>query len=275
LLASVAPAARVWIVQSANVFVAAHRAIALGLAASADVRVCPSRRDPVLTRALSELEPELFQIVDRIAPAAGDHVFAYGSDETLEELARQLPEGVVWHPHGDGIGVAWVTRLGEEHALALDVALFDQRGCASPRVVALHPGVPVESFIEALGTAFTAVARELPRGALSSEERAATSQFRALGAVCADDVHELGGSLIAVQREPDRILLPPVGRHLVVVGAERALDALVAVAARITTVGVAGDLDEMKTVRRRFPRARVCSVGRMQRPGFDGPLDLR
>jgi hypothetical protein len=275
LVDSVAPAERAFVVQSANVFVAAHRAIALALAASADVRVRPSRRDPSLTRALSALAPDLFQVVNEITPGAGDHVFAYGSDATLEQLERDLPQGVVFHPHGDGIGVVWLTRRGEERALALDVAAFDQRGCASPRVVALHESVEVEPFVESLTAALAAVAVELPQGASFEEERAATSQFRALAEVCADRVVACGPSLLAIQREPERVLLPPVGRHLVIVTGERALDLLLAASARITTVGVAGDESELARVARLFPRARVCPVGRMQRPRFDGPLDRR
>lgn len=275
LVLSVAPAARVWVVQSANVFVSTHRALALALAASSDVRVRPSRRDPVLTRALAALVPDLFQVVPELDSEPGDHVHAYGSDATLVALAESLPSGVTLLAHGDGIGVAWVTRIGHERDLALDVAAFDQRGCASPRIVALHEGVSLEVFLPALGSALLEVERELPRGTLLVDERAAQHQFRALSLVCAARVEQFGDSIVAVQPDGEVPLLPPIGRHLVLVTGAHSLDRLCRSAALITTVGVAGDSDELARVRALFPRARVCPVGRMQRPRFDGPLDLR
>lgn len=275
LVVSVAPAERLWVVQSANVFVAAHRAIALALAASSDVRVRPSRRDPELARALHALVPDLFQIVEDIAPQSGDHVHAYGSDATLAAIARELPSGAVLVGHGDGVGVAFISSDADLREFAHDVAAFDQRGCASPRVVALAESIALEPFLDALGAALVAAERELPRGLLSADERSAVSHFRALALVCADRVHQFGESLVAVQHENERVLLPPVGRNLVLITGSGALEQLARSASQITTVGIAGDADAFAAVAALFPRARRCRLGQMQRPRFDGPLDLR
>jgi hypothetical protein len=275
LVASVEPVGRVWVVQSANVFVAAHRAIALALASSSDVRVRPSRRDPALARALHALAPDLFEIVDDIAPRPGDHVHAYGSDATLATIARELPSGVALKGHGDGIGVAFISSDFDLREFARDVAAFDQRGCASPRVVALAESIALQPFLDALGAALVAAERELPRGLLSADEQAAVTHFRVLALVCADRVHGFGESIVAVQHEDERVLLPPVGRNLVLMTGSGALDRLARSASQITTVGIAGDADTFATVAALFPRARHCRLGQMQRPPFDGPLDLR
>src|SRR5262249_34881743 len=87
LAASVRPASGAHVVLSAGVFVAAHRAIALALAASARVFVKPSRRDPEMVRLLALAAPGLFQVVDAITPRPGEHVHAYGSDEALGAIA--------------------------------------------------------------------------------------------------------------------------------------------------------------------------------------------
>ena len=108
LCAGVASAARVWVVLSANVFTAAHRAIALGLAASPRVFVKASRRDPTLAALLHEAAPDLFTLVTQVAAAPGDHVSAYGRQATLKQLRAALPPGVSWHGHGPGLGVAIV-----------------------------------------------------------------------------------------------------------------------------------------------------------------------
>jgi hypothetical protein len=186
---------------------------------------------------------------------------------------------VNFHPHGDGIGVAWVAAGADVDAtcrgLAFDVALFDQRGCASPRIVALHEGVSVGSFLDALGSEFSQIARRLPFGRLSEDESAAVAHFRGLALAVADRVVEAGDSMLVQQRDPEHVLMPPIGRHLVLVTGPSALERLVASSAVVTTVAVAGDADERRRLAALFPRARVCEPGQMQRPRFDGPLDLR
>src|SRR5450432_2224576 len=132
---------------SANVFVAAHRAIAIGLAASETVCVRPSRREPEMAELLLAGAPNCFQLVAELKPRAGDRLWAYGSDATLEEIAVTLPPGVAFHAHGSGFGVCVLDGQAPESELnslldqlALDVILFDQRGCVSPRVMLVNAG---------------------------------------------------------------------------------------------------------------------------------------
>src|SRR4051812_35928675 len=87
---------------SGNVFVAALRAIALGVAASRRVKVRASRRDPALAGALRTLTPELFELATELTPQPGDHLWAYGADATLAEVRKSLPSGVWFHAHGSG-----------------------------------------------------------------------------------------------------------------------------------------------------------------------------
>src|SRR6188768_461847 len=125
---------------SANVFVAAHRAIAIALAASAEVRVRASRREPEMAELLLAGAPGSFQLVTELSPHSGDRLWAYGSDDTMAEVAATLPAGVALHAHGSGFGVAVLDEVPPEAELgallgrlAEDIALFDQRGCLSPR----------------------------------------------------------------------------------------------------------------------------------------------
>jgi hypothetical protein len=94
LCGSVSPAPRAHVLLSANVFTAAHRAIAVALAASERVFVRPSRRAPEMARLLAEAAPGLFELVEHLDPKPGDAVFAYGSDLTLATLRAQLPRGI-------------------------------------------------------------------------------------------------------------------------------------------------------------------------------------
>src|SRR5690606_16289101 len=105
LAASVESAPRAHVLLSANVFTAAHRAIALALAASEQVFVRPSRREPEMARLLLRGAPGLFTLVDPLEPEPGDALFAYGSDVTLNELRAALAPGVRLHGHGSGFGI--------------------------------------------------------------------------------------------------------------------------------------------------------------------------
>src|SRR5690606_37489414 len=86
LCASTPEAARAHVLLSANVFVAAHRAIAVALAASEHVFVRPSRREPVMARLLHDASGDAFRIVSELAPVSGDHLYVYGSAETIDAV---------------------------------------------------------------------------------------------------------------------------------------------------------------------------------------------
>src|SRR5262249_48273993 len=137
-------APRAHVLLSAGVFTGALRAIAIALAASERAFVRMSRRDPTLARLLCDHAPGAFAVVDALHPEAHDHVWAYGRDQTLERVSAALPAGVILHRHGSGFGVAVLDAADEAElpglcaGLARDVALFDQRGCLSPRVLVVQ-----------------------------------------------------------------------------------------------------------------------------------------
>jgi hypothetical protein len=281
LCASVPQAPRAHVLLSANVFIAAHRAIALALAASERVSVRASRRDPVLARLLCEAT-DAFELVDELRPEPESHVWAYGTDETLREIAARLPRGVVLHAHGAGIGVAVLeanvldadARRAAAEALARDVVVFDQRGCLSPRV-AFFSGTRADAadFAATLAQALDELERRVPRGEIDSEQQASIARYRD-AAVFAGDVFPAGQGLVSLD-ESAALLVPPVGRNLRVTLCTDPAAALGAVAPAVTIVGAACSEVLLAEVRRRLPHARSSALGRMQSPPFDGPVDLR
>ena len=235
--------------------------------------------DPFLTEALPDLCPDLFSVVDRIDPQSGDHVYAYGADATMRTLHATLPPGVVFHAHGHGFGLVWLEGAHDvasvAHEIAKDAAAFDQRGCASPRVVALEPGVEADELLDALQSAFADLSASMPVGHLSNDEIADVTRFRLLAHAVSDRVVESSSSVVALQRESSHVLLPPVGRHLVLISGRDALSRLAQAKDLITTVAIEDSDAQRRRIRSLFPRARICGLGRMQRPPFDGPIDLR
>lgn len=292
LIGSAGGAPRALVILPGSVFVAAHRALAIALAAAPRVLVKPSRRDPALIEALHAEDPELFELVQRIEPRAGDHVFAYGSDLTLEALRRELPQGSVLHAHGSGFGVAVVdvsageAELGSAaRAIAEDTLCFEQRGCLSPRfVLALGPAGAAESFAERLAAALGELERAIPLGRLEADERAEATWYRQCAA-CAGSLLPAGSGAVSVRAPPETwasaavdgalaLEVPPAGRHLEVIPVARLEPAIAALRRWITCVGCANPELERRVLPS-LDRVRVTRVGQMQRPPFDGPVDRR
>lgn len=277
--------ATVWVLLSANVFTAPLRAIALALALSERVQVRASRREPVFTHCLYRAAPHLFGSIAELAPHTGDLVLAYGSDETLTEVESTLPEGVTLFGHGHGMGVAVIGQGAADataaDALALDVALFDQQGCLSPRLVLIDAHNPVDNFVEQLALALERVTTRLPSANVDSvhlHERAWSLRLAENLAGFAR-VRPAGDGWVAlfdvenVHRHD--IPIPPACRSLSVAVTVDSVADLRALGNVVTCVGVAGSAYLHQALALAQPGARVCALGEMQRPAFDGPVDRR
>jgi acyl-CoA reductase-like NAD-dependent aldehyde dehydrogenase len=278
LLVGVRPARRALVLLPANVFVAAHRALALALAASATVLVRPSRREPRFVELLAAAAPGLFEIVTELEPETGDAYFAYGADETLASVRSRLPPGVELHAQGPGHGVAVVDRANvtEEAALALarDLVPFDQRGCLSPRVALVHGGTAdARRFAELVASALVELERTVPLGTLDDGERADSARFRDT-ATYTGSAFAAGAGTVACLPGPGR-LLAPNGRNLAVFAVDDPVRWLAPVAAEVTALGLALPDGERRRHLDALPRARASALGAMQRPRFDGPADRR
>ena len=266
---------RAHVLLSGNVFVAPLRAIALGLAASSEVHVRASRRDPALAEALHELLPGLFRFESELMPRSGDDYFAYGADETLTELREALPRGVRFHAHGSGFGAVVLDAPAQTpldaRAVALDTALFDQRGCLSPRVVCVvGDEADARQVARWLAAELAALEREVPRGPRSELEAAAERRERDAAAY-AFELFEAGSSWLSLS---SGFVLPPARRCLHVTFTDEPLALLEPFSAQLTCIGTNSELYRVQ-LSRHFEHARVVALGEMQRPPLDGPVDRR
>lgn len=276
LVAGVAPAPRAHVILPANVFIAAHRALALALASSPRVFVRPSRREPHFAALLAAAVPSLFELTPQIQATFGDHVWAYGGDSSLSAIRASLRPGVHLHAQGPGYGAvvieAATVNAATATALAADVVPFDQRGCLSPRVALVEgPLAAAEHLAELVAHALTLAEERVPRGRLDADELADARAFR--------DAHTYSGEILPaglgfVTVAERRWATAPAGRHLHVTSCDAATALLQTRSSEITTLGVASD-DRRQRLEKFFPHARLCRVGTMQRPPFDGPVDRR
>jgi hypothetical protein len=281
LVEAAGDASSVHVVLSSNVFVAPLRALAVARAASGSVTVRPSPRDPVLTEALVQAagDPAVRIVRERdAAESARGEIHVYGRNETIEAIrARALP-GTVVRAHGAGLGVCVVTETADialaAEQIAADVVPFDQRGCLSPRMVIVSgTSGRAERFADALDHALRGWGERVPRGEMSADEREEaarwTETLRFAGRAWPGDHHAVG---LGPAGPPP--LVPPPGRHVLVLAAAslaEAADALAPVATHVVAVGS----DDVLAARRLVPSARVSSLGQMQHPPLDGPVDRR
>jgi len=251
----------VHVILSANVFVAAVRAIAIAIIASDRVTVKPSSREPVFAKALVDtLADDRITIGD---DSGASEIHVYGRDETIAEV-RAAARGVRVRGHGAGMGIAIIGGDLEAaaRALAEDVIPFDQRGCLSPRVAYVRGDV--EAFGRALFAALETRGREVPRGTLDEAEEAARwcSTIAYAGTLHRGDTCAVGVA--------DVRAIPPASRHVLV----RPFPPSLGDDARwVVAVGSDMSPDESRTIAP--PHARVLPLGMMQRPPLDGPVDRR
>jgi Acyl-CoA reductase (LuxC) len=282
LVAHAGETSTVAVILSANVFVGALRAIAIARAAAPDVVVRPSRRDPTFARALVEAVGDpairLDESLDVAAVSEGE-LHVYGHDKTIADIEARARAGVRVVGHGSGMGIAWISISADPvqaaRGLADDVVVFDQRGCLSPRVALVEgPVERADAFAEALHRELERLDVLVPRGPLPADDRAASDRYvatmtYACRALVGTD-HAIG---IAPPGAP--MIASPAYRHVHVASCPTESDghALIAPLMRsLTTVGS----DDEAAARRLAPRwARIATLGWMQRPPLDGPVDLR
>jgi hypothetical protein len=281
LCASVTASPRAHVLLSANVFTAAHRALALALAASERVFVRPSRRAPEMAELLARAEPGLFELVDRLAPEPGEPLFAYGSDTTLASLRAELPRGTCLAAHGSGYGIAVIQARSASadfsriaRALSLDLALFDQRGCLSPRLAVIEgEAEDARAFARTLCAAIIERNAITPTGELDEAERAELARQRATFTYAGELWPADPGFVALVPEMPG--FLEVCGRSLIVVPCADAIARVRERASEVTTFAAAGDAAFREALASLLSEARAAEFGGMQTPPFDGPVDRR
>ena len=265
----------VYVVLAASVATAPLRAVALPLLGCAQsVRIRPSRRQSALVQSLcAESAWSSVTITDTLTPQSGDLVVAYGSDATLREIQKSLPDGVDFEGHGHGLGIAVVGRSVDADALARDVADHDQRGCLSPQgVYVVGNAADARAVAEAL---HAAMYTQPPRGRLEAEEAARVMQWHGRMAVGAAGLLRGPQHSVAWFDTPVRANAPG-GRAIAVVPVASVAEAMNCVqpdAPWLTCVGIAGLTEPVTLAQGAMPR--VVPVGTMQDPAMDGPEDPR
>jgi hypothetical protein len=259
----------------------------------------PGRGDCVLpvlfASALHEVDPEVAaalavvywpggrETLENVALRRADAIAVYGDDQTVAELRNRAPvttRFLAYH-HRVSVGVVGVAALEEPLAaasaasVANAVAIFDQRGCVSPRIIYVEEGAAVSprAFASLLAEHLGDLEHELPSGKLDPAEASALHQMRGTAELVAasdptsepcTEVHHGGEASWTVIFDHElKDPLPCLGRTVRVVpltNVEQLPDLLARAGAHLQTVGTAGLGDRAQGLASRLGRAGVSRV---------------
>ena len=282
-----------------NIPIVAAETIILGLLAGITHDLALSRRSEALPRRLFEilsaLDPSVSETtrlhVWRKLPAearrsllAADRVVVYGTADTVEWVASRAPRDTVIVPHGPSIALAYLRPqqatggclTSSLRRLALDIVLFDQRGCRSPHALLVAGNnAMLQTVIQSLGTELEVLSKSFPRGALSAEETTALYLDK-LTSSSLGSVTEGSGWRITLETQPKIIRPSPLGRTIRVLGIQSG-DSLspyfvtlpAPVNLLLTPTGSAPDTDIGDF------EGEIAAFGAAQRPAFDRLHDGR
>lgn len=263
--------------KSANLARVSHREIMLPL---------------LFARSLYEIWPEMAQNIgvvtwhpdqNQLTEAAlrqADLTIVYGSDATIAAIRKMTPPTtrLLCYSRKVSLGIIARESLQKQTAdeAALDVALYDQRGCLSPHLYYVEAGGPVSplEFSKWLAQSLDALSNRLPRGETSSLESARIQQLRgaiSLKGGAAFSSQEGVGWTVLYDPDPD-FSLSPLSRTIWV----KPVDDLSEIPSRIQpirqslqAIGIAFPEERQATLVSAISQVggcRLCPIGQMQRP---------
>ncbi|WP_138416049.1 acyl-CoA reductase [Aquibacillus sediminis] len=126
--------------------------------------------------------------IERVAFSESEAVIAYGSEQTISDVAKRIPPHVRFLPHGHKVSFGVVTNECLTPTLAWktaqlaakDASWFDQQGCLSPHVFYVERGgaLSPRDFAHMLAHEMDNVDHKMPRASLSTEEVSAIVKVR-------------------------------------------------------------------------------------------------
>ena len=278
------PAEWIACILASNVPALAVPAIALGCLAGAAVVVKSGHRDtvsaPAFQRAMAALDPALAATVVPVSwphdPALDDLLLdapvavLTGHDDTVAALAERATGRVLGHGTRYGALLIDTTAAVDYAGAALDVALYEQRGCLSAHVCWVVGDA--ERVAAGLADALLVLAERLPPASATVEERGAVRAFLDDAAWSGAGVQ--AGAWGAVVRESAAEFRPSCGARTVRVLPLSDVERLPECFPPNTIECLGTNVPPPAGLRARGV-ARVCPIGRMQQPPLSWPRGQR
>ncbi len=228
----------------------------------------------VLTWDKAELE------LTKAAFEKANLVIAYGNNETISAISPLVPQGRLRVFHGHKLSFGVIARESICDALAqkvaIDISLYDQRGCLSPHLYYVESGgeTSVLDFATQVAEALDAFAKKWPKGKVSPDEASKVQQLR--GAVVSKGgkcFSSLKGVDWTVLYDPDpEFIASPLSRTIWIKPLQdfsTVMPLLEPIGDLIQAIGIDIPEDRALTLLESISKiggCRICPIGEMQSP---------
>lgn len=255
----------------------------------------------LFARLLAEVHPPLADCLAIVWWKGGDEacaravfgeaeaVLAYGGNDAIGEVRRQVPVTTRFLGYGHKLGFGLVGRAALDtqrapataRAAAHDIVRYEQQGCYSPHQFYVERGgkVAPRAFAQYLAAELANLQQRFPRRVLALEEAAALAGWRQSAewqAMAADGTELLGDGHAAwsvAYRDAPQALAPTAGARSILVSAVESLDEVVPLVAPharfLQTAGIAAEPRELYRLAELLGAAgvtRVAALGAMTAP---------
>lgn len=221
--------------------------------------------------------------------AEADTVLAYGGNDSLDQIRRQLPITTRFLPHGHKLAFGLIGRAALDarrgpataRLAARDVAQYDQQGCYSPHVFYVERGgkVSPRQFAQHLSSELANLEQRHPRRPLALDDAAGVAgwrqkcEVRSLSGEKIEPIGETGTAWAVVYADEPLTLEPTaLNRCIQVVAVDTLEQAIAQVDVRrpfLQTVGLAAAPAELFRLAEALGHAgvtRIVAIGAMATP---------
>jgi hypothetical protein len=191
-------------IHAGNVFTSGLFGIVYGLLSQRPQLVKPSSTEPLFpwlfTHSLLSLNPAIAvhiaccnwqggnKSIESKVFAYTDNIFAYGDDETIEDLGKRVPEGITFHGYGHKFSFGIIRKADSlkdqfpliAEKIAEDVILYEQQGCMSPHFILVETGNK-ENLLRLgfhLAETLNGISNHIPPGNKTLEEKIQIKSIR-------------------------------------------------------------------------------------------------
>jgi hypothetical protein len=247
------------------------------------------REDPqtlrTIVESLAEIDPVTASAIavgdDRAVLAHADAVIAEGREATLREIRAATSTHTAFVGYGPKLSLAAIGASADADdasaCAALDIALFDGRGCLSPAIVAIEdrPSGRARDIAARIASHLARLATELPRGSVAPVEHLGLHELRAEWCAHPDAEAFMAGSCTqygVVLLPESATPRPGTLRNVpaLALASDAALEALCRrLAPSLSALGHTGFALPRAALARAAARggaSRLCPLGHMQRP---------
>ncbi len=210
-------------------------------------------------------------------------VIAFGSDEIIAALRKKIPADRIFLPHGHRVSLGIIfedSDYSSVESAAMDVFLYDQRGCLSPHALYVASPLPADEYAHRLANALQKLCKvgcephSTSEAAAIFAERQYFEFLQSLHPSVKIWMSEKSSDWTVVYDPNPEFRISPLGRAVFVKPLpEKPIAAFAKIRPWISGAGIWPAKAKYAQIAVRLGASRVCPLGKMQFPPADWHQD--